>query len=48
MMFEGDELPNEEGKIQDSGGHLGGVRTRNLKCRVRCTQEALEKRHGTN
>lgn len=30
MMFEGDELPNEEGKIQDSGGHLGGVRTRGL------------------
>jgi len=23
MMCEGDELPNEEGKIQDSGGHLG-------------------------
>jgi hypothetical protein len=48
MPCEGDELPNEEEKIQDSGGHLEGVRTRSLKCRVRCTQEALEKRHGTN
>jgi hypothetical protein len=47
MMCEGDELPNEE-KIQDSGGHLGGVRVRDLKCRVRCAQEALEKRYGTN
>jgi hypothetical protein len=41
---EEDELPNENEKIQDSGGQLGGVRTRNLKFRVGCEAGSIGKK----